>query len=206
MTIIFNPKSPLLVLTLASALLIVGCNKTTNNSTESTNESKDSAAVQTIDDNAYATAEVVGVPMAKAMIFAMVQSYGNEIKESERKCILESTNVEGKFQMGQYLEKHLTPEELKVSDDFYASPVGVRLHQIAEQQLAQLEGKAVSEPITLTPEEQAKFEEFQATPVATKIRALLSQDNTAKLGTELFKPILVKEFSRCNVQIEVPDL
>lgn len=221
MSVIFNPKSPLLIFTLASTLLmVVGCNKP---ATEPANEgTKDAAAVQaptdadalnqatneaaTANANTYATAEVVGVPMAKAAVYTIVQAMGNEISESERKCLLESANSEGKVQLALYLTKHLTPEELKVSDDFFASPIGVKLYEKSLQQLAQLKGEPISEPITFTPEEQAKLEEFQAKPVAIKIKTLLNKDNTAKLGKELFKPMLVKEFSRCNIELEVPDL
>lgn len=196
------------VLTLAVALAVVGCNKkeevvATDNVVVATSTApavtETNEPVVAVDSTALSPTAKVWVESVKIPVAMTIQA--ERPLTPEQIACLKSPEADVTYtqKAQEEINRILTPELLKESDEFYASPTGQKLALFGQQQAQIAMGETVANPVELTAEDQAAIVGLQNKEFAQKMQA----DGDATSQEDMMKTIemfVAQEMARCNIQ------
>ncbi|WP_131668923.1 DUF2059 domain-containing protein [Psychrobacter pygoscelis] len=202
---------------LMTALLTGGCNKNTATddqatTTDSTGVDTD-ATVGTTSDSDSATTTPVAQPAEPQystlahlssdtfnnMLFVPLINSGSLTPEQKSCLEARDPNI-GLAESQAFFESKFTEAELNELNEFYESPVGMKLIEYGNEQLRVMNGLEVEKPMgEPTAEESAEMQKFMQSPVGQKYMAMNNAEGEGSM-LEALRPTITGELSRCNIE------
>ena len=203
---------------LMTALLTGGCNKNTATDDQATTTDSavvdTDATVSTTSDSAdsattapaaqpaeqqYSTLAHLSSDTFNNMLFVPLINSGSLTPEQKSCLEARDPNI-GLAESQAFFESKFTEAELNELNEFYESPVGMKLIEYGNEQLRVMNGLEVESPMgEPTAEESAEMQRFMQSPVGQKYMAMNNAEGEGSM-LEALRPTITGELSRCNIE------
>lgn len=197
-----------LVMTL-SLLALTACDKKTNEPTQQTASTTQSAKTSNVAVSSAPVASNIASNyvasnyarvMSTAIIGSFLTSYANDaqLDNAQRECLLQGDLASAAPQLQALFDKQQSAQDKKAFDDVYGGDVGTRTIEFTKQSMRYGMGLEPKEP-TMNAQDKAKIDPFNQSQAAQRLKSSLDEKQvlTATL------PVVNEQIRRCGFK-EIP--
>lgn len=202
-------KISLISSSIATVLLMAGCDKTTTEPTEpvaieTTTVDADMASSVSKDTSSAVMAKISADSFNKMFFSTLINS--GELSAEQTSCLESHEENLGEAEIQAFYKNQFSEAELQELSDFYTSETGKKMIAYSNEQLLEMSGQEVTNPVPKPSiEELAEFQKFMVSPLGVKNLTISESMGEGSL-IEGLTPVLDAEFERCKLGITMSQI
>ncbi len=194
-------KTSIMSCTIASVLLITGCDKTTTN--EADNDTDTAAVIDMTKSNVQDDLVMTKITLDtvdKILFVPLINS--GDLSAKQVTCLEARDKNLGKAEVDEFYKSQFSVVELQELDTFYTSEIGEKLLAFGSQQLQMMNGEQIANPIPEPSEaEMTEIQAFMQSPVGAKYMQINNAEGAGS-AMEILNTPIEAELKRCNIDMD----
>ena len=194
-------KTSIMSCTIASVLLITGCDKTTTN--EADNDTDTAAVIDMTKSNVQDDLVMTKITLDtvdKILFVPLINS--GDLSAEQVTCLEARDKNLGKAEVDEFYKSQFSVVELQELDTFYTSEIGEKLLAFGSQQLQMMNGEQIANPIPEPSEaEMTEIQAFMQSPVGAKYMQINNAEGAGS-AMEILNTPIEAELKRCNIDMD----
>ena len=194
-------KTSIMSCTIASVLLITGCDKTTTN--EADNDTDTAAVIDMTKSNVQDDLVMTKITLDtvdKILFVPLINS--GDLSAEQVTCLEARDKNLGKAEVDEFYNSKFSVVELQELDTFYTSEIGEKLLAFGSQQLQMMNGEQIANPIPEPSEaEMTEIQAFMQSPVGAKYMQINNAEGAGS-AMEILNTPIEAELKRCNIDMD----